>query len=304
MSVYRYTFGDGDLSFEDFILLSQHNCIYCDIPPSNRVNQDATKKPEGLFIYNGVDRIDSSMPHNLNNVVPCCRTCNFAKSNHSLAKFVSYITTMYEYRLSQWDGNYLNIKIPTLGNNLPPIKILHPVPEILDIGAKFGFMTIIDKAYKKSWICRCLCGTEKTYMESDIKGSGFKSCGHYECASHFGGIRIAALRSAWYNYKADGLLFEEFYELSQMNCFYCGIEPSNKIPSQSIYSDETFTYSGLDRIDSSEGHIINNLVPCCIICNRMKNKDLLSDFDQWLTKVFNRIDIFKNIDQKSLNQIT
>lgn len=53
---------------------------------------------------------------------------------------------------------------------------------------------------------------------------------------------------------------EAFYRLIEMPCFYCEQErPSDK-------------YHGVDRIDSSKGYEVDNVVPCCSMCNRMKNK--------------------------------
>lgn len=37
---------------------------------------------------------------------------------------------------------------------------------------------------------------------------------------------------------------------------------------------------GVDRVDSSKGYTIDNVVPCCDICNRMKlDKDITEFFD-------------------------
>ena len=52
-----------------------------------------------------------------------------------------------------------------------------------------------------------------------------------------------------------GLSKEEFYKITSEPCHYCGnIEK----------------YNGIDRIDSNQGYILNNCVPCCEYCNKMK----------------------------------
>lgn len=48
---------------------------------------------------------------------------------------------------------------------------------------------------------------------------------------------------------------EEFLQFWQEPCFYCGS------------GIETI---GIDRIDSSKGYFMDNIVPCCSICNTMK----------------------------------
>lgn len=103
--VYRSRYSDGDITLELFFELSQKNCSYCNSPPANVANvyldRSASVMPErlrdGYFIYNGLDRVDSSLPHNVSNVVPCCMTCNFAKSNKSLKSFLDWIKKVYEH---------------------------------------------------------------------------------------------------------------------------------------------------------------------------------------------------------------
>ena len=61
------------------------------------------------------------------------------------------------------------------------------------------------------------------------------------------------------NAKSRNLIFEikkeEFYNLTQQPCVYCG---------------SLENYNGLDRLNSSIGYTIENVVPCCSICNKMK----------------------------------
>lgn len=54
-------------------------------------------------------------------------------------------------------------------------------------------------------------------------------------------------------------------------CFYCN----------------TFKYetSGIDRIDSSIGYILENCVPCCFMCNRMKSNYSAEDFIEHCKKI-------------------
>lgn len=43
----------------------------------------------------GIDRINSNLPYDRTNVLPCCKLCNFIKSDHSLDSFVHHIITIY-----------------------------------------------------------------------------------------------------------------------------------------------------------------------------------------------------------------
>jgi hypothetical protein len=53
------------------------------------------------YIYNGVDRVDSSKGYVKENVVPCCKWCNIAKGNKSAAEFKEHIFKMYRHMNSE-----------------------------------------------------------------------------------------------------------------------------------------------------------------------------------------------------------
>jgi 5-methylcytosine-specific restriction endonuclease McrA len=82
----------------EFFRLSQQDCHYCGEPPSQ------TRKGAGRghdFTYNGLDRVDTTKEYTTQNVVTCCKRCNVAKNDISVAEFkvwVKKIATMAE----QW----------------------------------------------------------------------------------------------------------------------------------------------------------------------------------------------------------
>ena len=55
--------------------------------------------------------------------------------------------------------------------------------------------------------------------------------------------------------------FNEFENIVKQSCHYCGKEGY-----------------GIDRVDSGKGYIKNNSVPCCSVCNIMKNDSTKDDF--------------------------
>lgn len=73
------------LSREDVEHIIKQPCCYCGQPPSNKKITKNTLK-DGLF-YSGIDRIDSKKDYTKDNVVSCCKICNYAKSNMTLNKF-------------------------------------------------------------------------------------------------------------------------------------------------------------------------------------------------------------------------
>lgn len=95
-SLYNKRYNDGNLTFENFLILTKQNCYYCGTPPNNKLKSDSKNnsqyyKDNCEFIYNGLDRINNDLPHDQENVVPCCANCNIAKSNHSYEEFMNWI---------------------------------------------------------------------------------------------------------------------------------------------------------------------------------------------------------------------
>lgn len=82
---------------------------------------------------------------------------------------------------------------------------------------------------------------------------------------------------------------EDFIEITQLPCIYCG-------DYSDIYENEPF--NGVDRIDSNLGYSIDNCVPCCTTCNRMK---LDLDVNGWIGKMKQ---IINHYNQQSLYNFT
>ena len=74
------------------------------------------------------------------------------------------------------------------------------------------------------------------------------------------------------------LTFEDFDNITKQPCFYCG-GFNGKC--------DDISYGGLDRIDSNNGYILDNVVPCCEICNKMKLDHDLHDFLEHIKKIIN-----------------
>lgn len=224
-----YCYRDPEcLGFEDFLIISQQNCFYCGMRPNTMYNYFASTssrssekaKQEGTFIYNGMDRIDSSKSHTTDNTVPACQTCNRAKNDRAIEDFLSWVN---------------NLKI----TSFKPINIV-----------KTDFPT--------------------------------------------NGSLATSVRCVFYNHKRDtDLTVEEYYSISQMNCFYCDGKPNNifnraktdKKASLQAKENGNYIYNGIDRIDIDLSHNKNNVVPCCYYCNWAKNKLALSEFYDWIRRV-------------------
>lgn len=124
-----------------------------------------------------------------------------------------------------------------------------------------------------------------------VKRNGYKVRTLKEHGKYYSTGEEAAKNSKYKKYKAQakyrGLVFslskEEFFLVCELCCHYCGAEPSNVNVSDSGYG--SWTYNGLDRVDSSVGYISNNVVPCCKICNRAKSDMSYDDFVLWIGRL-------------------
>jgi hypothetical protein len=77
----------------------------------------------------------------------------------------------------------------------------------------------------------------------------------------------------------------QFHYITSLNCFYCGVEPRQKATRKNKKFQGIYYHNGIDRIDTNKGYISNNIIPCCIICNRMKMAFELEEFLGHVTKI-------------------
>lgn len=92
-----------ELNKEYFFFLTQGNCFYCGRKPysiatEKRLISQGYKEDRAItYIYNGVDRINTSGDYTPDNTVPCCKECNMAKSDRPVEEFVSWIDLVYNH---------------------------------------------------------------------------------------------------------------------------------------------------------------------------------------------------------------
>lgn len=89
---------DFNLTHEEFKEITSKNCHYCGTIPKQILN---SRNKKHIFIYNGIDRIDSNKDYNLDNCYPCCKTCNWMKNDLGYDEFLIHIKTIVK-NLSQY----------------------------------------------------------------------------------------------------------------------------------------------------------------------------------------------------------
>lgn len=85
------------LSNKKFFELTQESCHYCGINPY-RSSMTKGNHFYGDFIYNGIDRIDSTKGYTINNCVPCCSMCNKGKCDSSYKEFIHHLDQIAKFR--------------------------------------------------------------------------------------------------------------------------------------------------------------------------------------------------------------
>ena len=83
---------DWRLTEQQFKEITKKPCHYCGALPNNKTNR---RDCNGVYVYNGIDRVDNEKGYIINNVVPCCKRCNNAKRNFGLEDFKDWIRKIY-----------------------------------------------------------------------------------------------------------------------------------------------------------------------------------------------------------------
>lgn len=172
-------------------------------------------------------------------------------------------------------------------------KLMELIP-----GSKYNRLTVIkfshkDKRSRKYYLFKCDCGNEKIIHGTAVTSGNTKSCGCYgnetrkskRLPDNKGVINHIILQYKrharnrnieWY------LTYDQVKNIIEQPCKYCGIEKSNHKITKNC--PEGYDYNGIDRIDSSKNYAIDNVVPCCKICNYAKSNMTQKDFVLWLQK--------------------
>lgn len=89
-----------DLTFSDCIHLMQQNCHYCGQEPAQVEcsRKNAEEKERTKFVYNGLDRKQSTGDYTYDNLVPSCALCNRGKHVQGYDEFLSRIKVIASKR--------------------------------------------------------------------------------------------------------------------------------------------------------------------------------------------------------------
>ena len=236
-----------------FYTLSQLPCFYCNLPPSNKTrllvgnnHTNAERAAASLFVYNGLDRLNSDLPHLKTNVITACMPCNIAKRIQSFDEYKRHVERLITWpKIDMEEHRRQSLLVPT---------------DRLNKEDQYSFQRSV----------------KATFVQS---------------------------------YDDGDLTLEQFYRLSQLNCYYCGIGSSNHCnmaayPSVngSKYAKETgsYYYNGLDRVDNNLPHDYENCVGCCADCNYAKWRWTLAEFYARIERLAAHFETWKEMPENDV----
>jgi len=171
-------------------------------------------------------------------------------------------------------------------------------------GQKFGRLTVIRRSYPNGnsgeprWLCKCECGKETVVKGACLRKGEIRSCGclRKELARNrrILPLGLASMKSVIDSYKRNAkirgiewnLIEEQFAEITKKDCYYCGAKPNNK--RYQPRNNGEYIYNGIDRKDNTKGYTIDNVVPCCSICNMAKSNLTEQEFKDWIKRLITK----------------
>ena len=89
--IFTFLFIPFTINIDDFKELIQKKCYYCGCDPYS-----IQKTRHYRFVYNGLDKKNCNLGYTLDNVVTCCKDCNYAKWTQSPNEFIEKISLIYK----------------------------------------------------------------------------------------------------------------------------------------------------------------------------------------------------------------
>lgn len=179
---------------------------------------------------------------------------------------------------------------------------------------KYNKLTIVEEyrtrtkqgRSQRRFKCSCDCGKSTDVEKAKVIGGITKSCGCIQegMRRNLGKIRMlpkfeASMNEVFSVYKKGarkrGFSFElskeKFIEIITKECIYCGDRLTNLHDKES--NNGNFSYTGIDRYDNSIGYTVDNSVPCCRVCNRIKTNMTTEQMYEHLNKIIKNAKVWQ-----------
>jgi hypothetical protein len=166
----------------------------------------------------------------------------------------------------------------------------------------------VDRRRKLYYLCECKnCGSKHVVRKDNIVESTCGRC--YNCIGNSKEPSIETVHKRHMDSYIRGakqrslifeLTFDQFKDITTKECHYCGSEP---VDSKSFHrynkTKESVKFNGVDRKDSSLGYTLDNVVPCCTKCNKIKMDLKYNEFLNHIEKIHNHIKCASTIPEGS-----
>lgn len=194
-----------------------------------------------------------------------------------------------------------------------------PRNDHIHVGETFGSLTVLEilshkKNNKRLFKCLCSCGKERIVEPRNLQRNQNKCrCVRLTVSNKLNrkppGYASWNMKESVYRCSAKKrnlsweLTSEQFKEICSKDCCYSGHKPkpfnlyikTDGTPNASIGTKITkesidlawINFNGLDRLDSQKGYRLDNVVPCCDVCNYMKLDYSKNDFLDHIKQIFN-----------------
>lgn len=215
-------------------------------------------------------------------------------------------------------GNIIEVIKPRVPKNCgcidPNIKLSWAGQKIHNL--TFIKPTNIRRDKRVVWEALCDCKNITYVIPKAVVNGNTTSCGciatqfqveRGQNSRKYHPVKSSAL-AVWRGTYKD-MEFETFAIISQLPCYYCTVPPNRVKNTMRAYRERdknslhkfgyeagNFTYNGIDRIDSSLGHVVGNIVPCCWTCNIMKLDLGLEEFLRQVLRINSRIALLHGIN--------
>lgn len=173
-------------------------------------------------------------------------------------------------------------------------------------GTTFGHLVVVKfEGYSicdtPMFRCRCECGSEVVVDRKKLIGKKVNHCGcktsELRSMARRKDFGVSLRNRVIDSYKRNAikknrdmlLSDDDFINLFNGLCYYCGEPPSHTIIKKGFYG--SFTYNGIDRLDNSCGYTVDNCVSCCQICNQLKKVYNHDDFLCKIKKIYNNLNL-------------
>lgn len=168
----------------------------------------------------------------------------------------------------------------------------------LKIGDINGKLTIVNipkertKAGAIYTLCDCNCGHKNIRIRADIFRSGkFNNCPGCGIWSSFDklGYVYSSYKDCSKNRNIEfNLTKEDISKIIYNKCHYCNDPPEERLV-KCHKKFKSIAYNGIDRVDSSKGYIIGNVVTCCYKCNIAKSDLTYNEFLNLIKNIYNNL---------------